>query len=462
MKVHLVSVWVTLAVGSAGCRSKEPAPPAKSSTPPQQPPSIVSTRTSTSAPRTETPARPPETTTSATLILPIGFTATLFAVVEGTARHLAVRDNGDVYVRLWESQDGKATVGLRDENGDGKADLVERFGEKDQVGTGIAIRNGYLYFSSDTAIYRTKLNPRSLVPTDDTETVVSGFPNQSGHTAKPITFDEQGALYVNIGAPSNACQIKPRSPGSPGRLPCDQLEHHGGIWRFPPDRTGLDVSQGTRFASGTRQIVALEFNPMTKKLYAVQHGRDQLHQLFEQFYTERDSAELPSEELLLLNEGFVGGWPYTYYDHRRNARMLAPEYGGDGKKEAEPGKYPDPLYAFPGHYAPNDLVFYEGKTFPERYHGGAFIAFHGSWNRAPLPQKGYQVAFVPFKGDRPSGPAEIFADGFAQRVPLDQPGNAAHRPTGVAVAPDGALFISDSKAGHIWRVAYHPDKAHVR
>jgi len=92
--------------------------------------------------------------------------------------------------------------------------------------------------------------------------------------------------------------------------------------------------------------------------------------------------------------------------------------------------------------------------FPARYRGGAFVAFHGSWNRAPLPQAGYLVAFVPFAGARPSGPYEVFADGFAGAERIGSPGEARHRPMGLAVAPDGALLVADTVRGRIWRVTF--------
>lgn len=111
--------------------------------------------------------------------------------------------------------------------------------------------------------------------------------------------------------------------------------------------------------------------------------------------------------------------------------------------------------AFPAHTAPNDLLFYTGDMFPEKYKNGAFIAFHGSWNRAPLPQEGYYVAFVPFKGNVPSGAWEIFANDFAGVAgELKSPGDAKHRPCGLAQAPDGSLFVSDDSKGRIYRISY--------
>ncbi|MGF1511978.1 MAG: PQQ-dependent sugar dehydrogenase [Myxococcota bacterium] len=384
---------------------------------------------------------------AAGLRLPVGFDATVFGDLEGKARHIVVRENGDVFVSVLEPN---RIVGMRDTNGDGRADLVRAF--EGGGGTGLALNGGYLYYSSTTAVFRRKLDAAELLPSNPAETVVSGFPEQRQHAVKTLTFDGEGRLYVNVGAPSNACQKEARTAGSPGLKPCPQLARQAGVWRFP-SATGLTQFDGRRVVTGTRNMVALEFNHGNGQLYGVQHGRDQLNTLFPDLYDAGDNAELPSEEFLVLHEGFVGGWPYTYYDHRRKERMVAPEYGGDGET-ATTEDYPDPIYAFPGHYAPNDLVFYRGAMFPQRFRDGAFIAFHGSWNRAPLPQKGYQVVFVPMSGSEASGRAEVFADGFAGKTPLRSSGEAEHRPTGLAVGPKGALFIADSVEGMVYRITH--------
>ena len=161
----------------------------------------------------------------------------------------------------------------------------------------------------------------------------------------------------------------------------------------------------------------------------------------------------------MLREGQNLGWPYTYWDPLRKARMVSPEFGGDGKKRDESGKYQEPLIAFPAHWAPLQTVFYTGKQFPAKYSGGAFIAFHGSWNRAPLPQRGYHVVFVPFDAQgKPVGNYEIFARGFAGRDEFTSPRDATYRPGGVAVGPDGSLYIGETEKGRIWRVIYVGDK----
>ncbi len=386
--------------------------------------------------------------------LPDGFKAIVVHPGVGPrARHIAVNRNGDIYVQMNRLVRGKGIVALRDTTGDGRADIVAWFG--DHTGTGIAIHKGYLYCSSDQAIYRYPLHPDELVPKPhERELVVGGFPEQQEHAAKSFTFDDKGHLYVNVGAPSNACMKSKRTAGSPGIDPCPQLQKHAGIWQFADDRLAQQFAEGTRYASGIRNAIALDWNFDVGKLYVVQHGRDQLYQFWPQLYDEQLSAELPAEEFFQIEVGDFCGWPYCYYDQLEGKKVLAPEYGGDGKKVGRCAQAKQPILAFPGHLAPNDLVFYTAHHFPETYQGGAFIAFHGSWNRAPLPQKGYFIAFVPMKEGLPSGPWRVFADHFAGKDTIKSPSQATHRPMGLAIGPDGALYVSDSVKGTIWKIVY--------
>lgn len=110
--------------------------------------------------------------------------------------------------------------------------------------------------------------------------------------------------------------------------------------------------------------------------------------------------------------------------------------------------------ALPAHWSPNDLIFYTGNQFPEKYRNGALIAFHGSWNRSPFGQQGFNVVFVPFANGRPSGNFEVFAKGFAGAERIESVGDAKARPTGLAMGPDGSLYVTDGVKGKIWRVMY--------
>jgi len=156
---------------------------------------------------------------------------------------------------------------------------------------------------------------------------------------------------------------------------------------------------------------------------------------------------------MLLKQGGDYGWPECYYDQFQQKLVLAPEYGGDGgHKVGVCASKVAPVAAFPAHWGPNGMVFYDQNRFPARYRDGVFIAFHGSWDRAPFPQGGYNVVFQPLVGDHSGGACEIFADGFAG--PVKSPDKAVHRPSGVAVGPDGALFVADDITGRIYRITY--------
>jgi len=390
------------------------------------------------------------------LTLPAGFKAQKVIDKTSEARHIAIRENGDLYIALRKLKDGKGTVALRDTTGDGRADVVKYFGNF--PGTGAAIHKGYLYRSSETAVYRYPLHEGRLLPEMNKDTILKGLPEQTSHAAKPIDFDEQGHMYINVGAPSNACMKQSRQKGSEGMEPCPLLKKHGGIWRYDAGKTGQTHTTTNRYATGMRNIVALDWNDRENALFLVQHGRDQLSQFFPDLYTAEENAKLPAEEFHKVNSGDNLGWPYCYYDQIQEKKVLSPEYGGEGDSVGRCDQYKDPLIGFPGHWGPNDLLFYSGGQFPEQYRHGAFITFHGSWNRAPKPQAGYKVVFVPFKKGKPAPEQDwfTFADGFKGKDTLRSPRNAEHRPMGLATGPDGALYVTDSRKGTVWRIT-HPD-----
>lgn len=382
--------------------------------------------------------------------VPPGFCAELVATDNGPLRHLVAPRAGQVFAARRHRRLGLGGVlELLDGDGDGRLEPGPVHGTAPAYGVGLW--GGFLYVGTDSAVIRYRL---PLAAGDEAEVMVSGFAvTGSYHAAKALAFDGEGGLYVNVGAPSNACQRADREPGSPGLDPCPELERAGGIWRYAADRPGQDAYRdGERVATGLRHVVAMDWHPVSRRLFVVQHGRDGLHRLWPLRFSALDEQSLPAEELHAVEPGGVYGWPYCYYDGVAGGWRLAPEYGGDGRRAGRCETVPQPLVTLPAHAGPNDLVFYLHDRFPPRWRGGAFIALHGAWRDARGGHHGYQVAFVPFADGWPSGEWEVFADGFAGAAgELDRP---AHRPAGLAVDPSGALLVSDSLSGHIWRIRW--------
>ncbi len=396
-----------------------------------------------------------------------GFCATVFADKIGHARQMVVAPNGTVFANTWSGiyynndtpPEGGFLVALKDTNGDGTADTIERFGptfaEGAHGGTGIAIYKDGLYAELNDKIVRYQLNDDEIAPTAKPETVVSGFPLTGDHPMHPFIIDDKGNIFAAMGSATNACEIKNRMPHSKGHDPCTELGTRAGVWRFDANKRDQVFSEKERYASGIRNGEGLDFDA-EGRLYITQHGRDQLRENWPELYTQEQGFNLPAEELLILKEGAAYGWPRCYFDATQGKLVLGPEYGGDGGKAVGGCDQADPpIAAFPAHWAPNDMKIYKSADFPEGYRGGAFIAFHGSWNRAPGPQGGYNVVFQPLKDGKKSGDYIVFADGFAGKY--KDPGRAAHRPSGLAIGPYGALYISDDVGGRVWRVVYEGD-----
>jgi glucose/arabinose dehydrogenase/mono/diheme cytochrome c family protein len=395
------------------------------------------------------------------LFLPGDFEAVVVVdSLKGAARHMAVNSNGDIYVKLRFADSVAGNAALRDTNGDGKADTIKWFDsyiDHSVYGTEMRIHNGYLYFSSVTRVFRQKLTPGKLVPDSPIELLLTDTQRVRQHDTKPVAFDDQGNMYIPFGAPSDCCQVDDRTPFSPGMNPCPILETRSGIWKFDANKPNQFQKDGELYAIGFRSVVGMEWRGGS--LFVVAHGRDYLHNTWPNLFTPWQGAVLPSEVFVKLKKGDNAGWPYHYYDQIQEKYFLNPEYGGDGKKQGDVSGLVKPIVGFPGHFAPDDIMFYTGDQFPDRYKEGAFIAFHGSTSSAPYPQSGYFVAFVPFKDGMPSGPWEVFADGFAGHQPVVNVSDATYRPVGLAQGPDGSLYVCDSEKGKIWRIMFKGDKA---
>jgi glucose/arabinose dehydrogenase len=409
------------------------------------------------------------------------------------ARYLDVAENGDVYVSIENTAERDtvqrpAVYALRDTTHDGRADLIRPFGKHGN--TGIALYHDWLYVDQGEAINRYFRPPGQLLPSPQAETIVSGIPLLPGHRARNFAIAPTGEMYVNVGAPSNACQIKDRAKESPGKNPCDELDTRAGIWRFDANRVNQTFSQFARFATGARNSTGLAFVPMAMgaaprgmregqrpgqqqergrrqmpqmtmmragPLYAMTHGRDQLTENWPKIFPDTMyGTENPAEELIQVNAGDDFGWPYCYYSFEAGHLVDAPEYGGDGRRTVLCIGKKQPAAVYPAHWAPLDLMFYTGASFPQQYRGGAFISFHGSWNRMKGMQEGGKIVYQPFRNGKPSGDYQIFADGFAG-VPESEvnPANAKHRPVGMAIGPDGSLYVADDKGGRIYRIIYN-------
>lgn len=394
----------------------------------------------------ETPANP---ACDAAITVPDGLCAMVYHPGVGAARHLAVAPNGDVFVALRNrgNQSGRVVV-LRDFDGDGRADQTDSWG--DEGGSGIALGEGVLYLATNNAVLRYPIAPGSLTPSGPPETIVERLPSDRNHPSKSIALHPDGSIFVGIGSPSNACQASPRTPGSPGKDPCGERETRAGIWRFSSDGLGQTQADGERFAAGVRNAAAIAVHPTTGELYAVIHGRDQLRELWPALFTTSDGSEKPSEEFALIREGSDFGWPYCFHDPSADKKVLGPEYGGDGVAVGRCADMDLPAIGLPAHWAPNAMAFSGGDAFPEPYRNGAFVAFHGSWNRTPT-QEGYNVVWIPFDGDAPTGEWSIFASGFSGG-PIASSNQADNRPTGVAAGPDGSVYVSDSLRGKIWKI----------
>lgn len=395
------------------------------------------------------------------ITLPPGFCASVFADFVGIARHVVAAPNGDLFVSLGEARRSTTSmigrlhpdsgdggiVWLRDTNGDGRADQSSRV--RADAATGLALQGSWIYLATRLEVMRFRIDLGRFGVWSAPDTVITGFP-EGGHNSKSLAFDDVGRLFVSVGSNSNVCR-QSRTDTAPD--PCPEMPIRSGIWRYSTDRLRQrHPEDGERWATGIRNAVGLTWSREYNGLYATSHGRDGLHGLFPQLFTAEKNAETPSEEFMRVDRGDDFGWPYCYHDRQLGLKVLAPEYGGDGRRVDRCSAMKAPLVGFPGHWGPNALRFYTGTSFPAKYRGGAFVAFHGSWNRLPLSEQGYNVVFAPFRDGRPTGAFEVFAEGF--HGDTLEPILARHRPTGLAVSPDGALFISDDQRGRIWRVVF--------
>lgn len=334
------------------------------------------------------------------LYVPRGFTINLFAEGQNGARSLALGPGGAVFATL---SSGGTIVRLVDANGDGVADSVRSVLGGLDYPFGLAFRGDAMYFSEQTTVKR--LDPGATTAV----TLVSGLPS-GGHNTRTIAFGPDKLLYVAVGSSCNVCSEAPP--------------------RAAVTRYNLDGTNPHTFATGLRNSVGLAFHPTTGELWANNNDRDDIGP------TQAQTDDLPPERINILKDGKWYGWPQCYLPGKPN-----PEHPSASCSGVE-----SPAITFQAHSAPLGLAFYTGAMFPAAYHGDAFMAYHGSWNRS-VPT-GAKVVRVRVENGRPTA-VEDFVTGWQR-----SDGSRWGRPVGLLVMPDGALLMSDDAGGRIWRVSY--------
>lgn len=276
---------------------------------------------------------------------------------------------------------------------------------------GLALWRNYLYVGEDDSIKRYPYDSNKLT-VGPGEEVISLKGLTADHWTRSLLFDRQGnKLYVGVGSGSNVAT---------GEDP-----RRAAINRYNPDGSGHEL-----YAEGLRNPIGLHWYPGTDTLWAAVQERDDL------------GDDLVPDYFTHIEQGAFYGWPYSYIGQNVDPRI----------KEQKPelvakAKVPDVL--LPSHVAVLDFTFYTGQQFPEEYRGGAFLAFHGSWNRAK--RTGYEVAFVPFRDGKPSGPPQDFLTGW---MTFPESRNVWGRPVAVFQMTDGSLLVTDDGGKKIWRILH--------
>ncbi|MFN7948660.1 MAG: sorbosone dehydrogenase family protein [Blastocatellia bacterium] len=354
----------------------------------------------------------------ARLQVPAGFAVSLFAEGDfSVPRWIIEGPNGDLFVA--DSAAGNITL-LRDANRDGAIDnKTERFSFVSGLKRpfGMAIHDGYFYVGNMDSIVRFKYQEGATKLEGQPEKIIDlTIPGQNNHWTRNLIFSPDGKkLYVSVGSGTNV-DIEP----DPRRA---------AISEYNPDGTGHRI-----FASGLRNPTGLAINPVTKELWTSVNERDEL------------GDDLVPDYITSVKDGGFYGWPYSYI-----GKNIDPRRAKDQKPElVAKAIVPDVLIE--AHSAPLGLVFYTGSMFPKEYQNNAFVALHGSWNRAQ--KRGYKVVRVPFKDGKPEGGYENFVTGWLTDAPKQE---VWGRPVGLVVLRDGSLLIVDDGAKKIWRVTYNPN-----
>jgi glucose/arabinose dehydrogenase len=342
--------------------------------------------------------------------VPAGFHVNVFAKDFKNPRFLAVAPNGDVF--LADLGAGEVIV-MRDPQHSGAAQQREVFAEKLNRPFGIAFHDEYVYVANMSEVLRFRYDKQSSKRLGEAEHILD-LPTGGAHVTRTIAFSSDGKqLFASV--------------GSSGNIDIEKDPRRAAVLVADPDGKNSRI-----FASGLRNAVGLGIEPVSGAVWVSVNERDEL------------GDNLPPDYFTSIKDGGFYGWPYSYIGDNVDPRVQPQK-----PELVARAIIPDVLLG--AHVAPLEFAFYAGKQFPEQYRGGAFIAEHGSWNRAS--RAGYQVAFVGFQNGKASADPLPFLTGL---VPDPNGKNVNGRPVGVAVASDGALLVSDDGAGVIYRISYAP------
>lgn len=342
---------------------------------------------------------------------PLHFKVIKFAKDLRNGRWIYVGPNGDIFVA--ESMANRISI-FRDTNGNGNPELREIFLSNLNKPFGMLILHNWFYVANTDSLWRYPYKDGMTKMEAKGEKILD-LPGDGNHWTRNIIASPKGnKIYISVGSTSNIAENGIEKENS-----------RAAIWQINPDGSNVKI-----FATGLRNPVGLGFAPGTNNLWTTVNERDFLgDDLVPDFFTE-------------VKEGAFYGWPYSYFGNHPDPRL----------KGARPDlvmKAIAPDVSLGAHTASLGLVFYEKNSFPPKYHEGAFIAQHGSWNRSTLV--GYKVIFIPFKNGRPSGFPEDFLTGFISNINKSE---VSGRPVGVAVLADGSLLVADDGGNTLWKISY--------
>ena len=343
--------------------------------------------------------------------VPEGFDVNIFAEGLARPRFINFAPDGRLYVA---ERGANRIVILEDKDGDGRSDSQTVFADEIDNPHSVVLHDGAWYIGVPTGVIR--LTDRDGDGrADERVTLIDNYPT-SGHSTRTVEFLPDGRMVVSVGSSCNVC--------------AEQNPRRAAVLAYEDS----NAENEQLFASGLRNAVGLTVHPSTGELWATNNGRDLM------------GDDVPPETVYLVREGADYGWP------RCHASIADPDYGYEGVCE----EVEAPIVEMQAHSAPLGLVFYEGDAFPEPYRDDLFIAFHGSWNRS-VPT-GYKIVRLPFDGTEPGTEVVDFATGWLE----DDLTTVTGRPVGLAVGPDGALYMSDDTGGFIYRIAYEEESDQER